>query len=95
MPLLTTELRHTVFYLNAKAEAVTSELQSHFGRGAKTLAGAVYSLTGWRITKSPELGMSLISEMKNEPNKAMETTAVAVTILAYARIAPSTSASHL
>ena len=26
------ELRHTVFYLNAKAEAVTSELQFHFGR---------------------------------------------------------------
>ncbi len=33
--------------------------------------------------------------MKNEPNKAMETTPVAVTILAYARIAPSTFVSHL
>jgi len=33
--------------------------------------------------------------MKNEPNKAMETTPVAVTIPAYAGIAPPTSVSHL
>ena len=33
--------------------------------------------------------------MKTEPNNAMETIPVAVTILAFARIAPSTSMSHL
>jgi len=34
-------------------------------------------------------------EMKNEPNKVMETIPVAVTDRAYARSAPSTSMSHL
>jgi hypothetical protein len=33
--------------------------------------------------------------MKTEPNKAMEPTPVDVTILAFARIAPSTFAAHL
>ncbi len=35
------------------------------------------------------------SEMKNEPNKAMETTPVDVTIPAAQEVAPSTSVSHL
>jgi hypothetical protein len=33
--------------------------------------------------------------MKNEPNKAMETTPVDVTIPASQEVAPSTSVSHL
>ena len=35
------------------------------------------------------------SEMKTEPNHAVEPTPVAVTVLAFARTAPSTSAAHL
>ena len=63
--------------------------------GKSYLKGEVVTLIG--IITLTGFGILLynLKQKETEPNKALETIPVAVTPLAYARVAPSTSMSHL
>jgi hypothetical protein len=77
---------------HSMASALGESPISHKDTGART-QNKPWQTTRYPENPEPETRMKLREPIR--PNHAMEPTPVAVTVLAYARTAPSTSVAHL